>query len=268
MNISHFLAFGTWSGEGCRLVRVEEGEIVCECDHLTNFGLLLVSQPNWFTPSHFNPFHSLSLFPPFSSPYLNPFKLSPSLPPLGNQPPPPRYGAPSGNYHLRCPHFVHRLPAYHHHYLPYNKVRAVEERKERGERGEGEGKERGQSEGGRRKKTGTTYLSEIIPHNTHTHTQEAARTRVWSDAITHVYLSARSLCLLPGGSAGSTLHNHSWVLFCCLCRTAVFHARLLLLDSSGSSPSLPEAREGVWFRRASLHTVGLHCSMGYVSIIL
>lgn len=185
---------------------MEEGEIVCECDHLTNFGLLLVSQPNWFTPSHFNPFHSLSLFPPFPSPYLNPFNLSPSLPPLGNQPPPPRYGAPSGNYHLRCPHFVHRLPAYHHHYLPYNKVRAVEERKERGKRGEGEG--RGKREGrvgeGRGRRRQGPHTSQKSFHTTHTHTGSCAHT-----CLVRCYYTCVSLCSVSMPSSWWLSREHT-----------------------------------------------------------
>ena len=113
-----------------------------------------------------------------------------------------------------------------------------------------------------------TPLRNHCNHTTHTHTQEAARTCVWSDAAAHVCLSVWSLCLLPGGSAGSTLHHHSWLLLRHLCRTAVLYACLLLLDSSGSSPSLPEACEGVWCRCASLRTVGLYHIMGYDHFIL
>ena len=35
----------TWSSEGCRTVSEESGDTVttCQCDHLTNFALLMVS---------------------------------------------------------------------------------------------------------------------------------------------------------------------------------------------------------------------------------
>ena len=39
--------FGGWSTEGCsRVVRVEDdaGKVVCDCNHLTNFAVLLVGQ--------------------------------------------------------------------------------------------------------------------------------------------------------------------------------------------------------------------------------
>ena len=35
---------GNWSVEGCRLASENEqtGEVICECDHLTNFAVLVV----------------------------------------------------------------------------------------------------------------------------------------------------------------------------------------------------------------------------------
>ena len=39
----HGLAiFGNWSSRGCNLVGMEKGEIVCRCDHLSHFGMLMV----------------------------------------------------------------------------------------------------------------------------------------------------------------------------------------------------------------------------------
>ena len=36
--------FGNWSNSGCRLVSDQTDDfVVCECDHLTHFGYLLVS---------------------------------------------------------------------------------------------------------------------------------------------------------------------------------------------------------------------------------
>ncbi len=35
--------YGGWSGRGCVLVNETENEVMCECDHLTNFAILLVS---------------------------------------------------------------------------------------------------------------------------------------------------------------------------------------------------------------------------------
>ena len=34
---------GNWTTEGCRLADETNGIISCECDHLTNFGVLVVS---------------------------------------------------------------------------------------------------------------------------------------------------------------------------------------------------------------------------------
>lgn len=36
------IAVGDWTGIGCQLTSVGD-EITCECDHLTNFALLVVS---------------------------------------------------------------------------------------------------------------------------------------------------------------------------------------------------------------------------------
>ena len=35
--------FGDWSTRGCVIVTETEEGVVCECDHLTNFAILLVS---------------------------------------------------------------------------------------------------------------------------------------------------------------------------------------------------------------------------------
>ena len=35
--------FGDWSTRGCAVVNETEESVVCECDHLTNFAILLVS---------------------------------------------------------------------------------------------------------------------------------------------------------------------------------------------------------------------------------
>ena len=37
--------FGAWSTDGCRLVSESRSEVTCECDHLTQFALLVVSLP-------------------------------------------------------------------------------------------------------------------------------------------------------------------------------------------------------------------------------
>ena len=31
-----------WSSEGCRNTTVNDTEVICECNHLTNFAILLV----------------------------------------------------------------------------------------------------------------------------------------------------------------------------------------------------------------------------------
>ena len=36
-------AFGSWSTDGCAVVNETEEDVVCECNHLTNFAILLVS---------------------------------------------------------------------------------------------------------------------------------------------------------------------------------------------------------------------------------
>lgn len=33
-----------WSEEGCELVKAENSSVTCECNHLTNFAILMVSQ--------------------------------------------------------------------------------------------------------------------------------------------------------------------------------------------------------------------------------
>ena len=45
-------ADGNWSTEGCMLVSVDDkdGVITCQCDHLTNFGVLVVSLSNFHIP--------------------------------------------------------------------------------------------------------------------------------------------------------------------------------------------------------------------------
>ena len=40
----HAAVYGRWSEEGCTLVSVEGREITCMCDHLTHFGVLMVSR--------------------------------------------------------------------------------------------------------------------------------------------------------------------------------------------------------------------------------
>ena len=35
-------AFGAWDNSGCDLINSTNNYIVCECDHLTNFAILLV----------------------------------------------------------------------------------------------------------------------------------------------------------------------------------------------------------------------------------
>ena len=35
--------FGDWSARGCAVVNESEEDVLCECDHLTNFAILLVS---------------------------------------------------------------------------------------------------------------------------------------------------------------------------------------------------------------------------------
>ena len=35
--------FGDWSTRGCAVVNESEEDVICECDHLTNFAILLVS---------------------------------------------------------------------------------------------------------------------------------------------------------------------------------------------------------------------------------
>lgn len=39
--------YGGWSREGCKLVSDINGLSSCECDHLTNFGVLVVRFHNW-----------------------------------------------------------------------------------------------------------------------------------------------------------------------------------------------------------------------------
>lgn len=34
---------GNWTADGCRLASNTNGIVSCECDHLTNFGVLVVS---------------------------------------------------------------------------------------------------------------------------------------------------------------------------------------------------------------------------------
>ena len=40
--------FGDWSTRGCVVVSESEEDVICECDHLTNFAILLVSRDNNF----------------------------------------------------------------------------------------------------------------------------------------------------------------------------------------------------------------------------
>ena len=40
--------FGDWSSRGCALVNETEEGVVCECDHLINFAILLVSYSTWY----------------------------------------------------------------------------------------------------------------------------------------------------------------------------------------------------------------------------
>ena len=53
--------FGDWSTRGCTLVNETEEEAMCECDHLTNFAILLVC---YKTPYHKQGNTTLSLPPP------------------------------------------------------------------------------------------------------------------------------------------------------------------------------------------------------------
>jgi len=47
---------GNWSAEGCTAVDInqETGLITCNCTHLTNFALLVVSLHTSFPESHFS----------------------------------------------------------------------------------------------------------------------------------------------------------------------------------------------------------------------
>lgn len=42
-NHSLYATSGGWSTKGCQRTDVEDGLVVCECDHLTNFAILLAS---------------------------------------------------------------------------------------------------------------------------------------------------------------------------------------------------------------------------------
>ena len=45
---------GNWTTEGCaRIAVTEDGMVTCRCDHLTNFAVLIVSQPSlWKGSQH------------------------------------------------------------------------------------------------------------------------------------------------------------------------------------------------------------------------
>lgn len=44
--------FSTWSEEGCRVETTNRTHTICQCDHLTNFAILMDVQATYLPPSH------------------------------------------------------------------------------------------------------------------------------------------------------------------------------------------------------------------------